>query len=77
MYREVQLDFTPEIEEFYMLFERCYKVAVLIVGLSYPAETVLSTKITRNRIVLPFKDSPTKPLGRLGEASKGIRKDRK
>ena len=24
MYREVQLDFTPEMEVFYMLFERCY-----------------------------------------------------
>ena len=41
------------------------EVAVLIVGLSYPAETVLSTKITRNRIVPSFKDSPRKPLGRL------------
>ena len=38
-----------------------YEVAVLIVGLSYPTETVLSTKITRNRIVLSFKDSPRKP----------------
>ena len=32
--------------------------------LSYPTETVLSNKITRNRIVLSFKDSPRKPLGR-------------
>ena len=32
--------------------------------LSYPTETVLSIKITRNRIVLSFKDSPRKPLGR-------------
>ena len=32
--------------------------------LSYPTETVLSSKITRNRIVLPFKVSPRKPLGR-------------
>ena len=41
------------------------QVAVLIVGLSYPTETVLSnTKITRNRIVPSFKDSPRKPLGR-------------
>ena len=29
--------------------------------LSYPTETVLSNKITRDRIVLSFKDSPTKP----------------
>ena len=34
--------------------------------LSYPTETVLSTKITRDRIVLvlSFKNSPRKPLGR-------------
>ena len=32
--------------------------------LSYPAETVLSNKITRNRIVLSYKDSPIKPLRR-------------
>ena len=32
--------------------------------LSYRTETVSSNKITRNRIVLSFKDSPRKPLGR-------------
>ena len=32
--------------------------------LSYPTKTVLANKITRNRIVLSFKDSPRKPLGR-------------
>ena len=32
--------------------------------LSYLNETVLSNVITRNRIVLSFKDSPTKPLRR-------------
>ena len=32
--------------------------------LSYPTETVLSNKITRNNIVLSFKDSPQKPLRR-------------
>ena len=32
--------------------------------LSYMTETVLSHKITRNRIVLSFKDSPRNPLGR-------------
>ena len=31
---------------------------------AYLTETVLSNKITRNRIVLSFKDSPRKPLGR-------------
>ena len=31
---------------------------------SYPTETLLSNKITRNKIVLSFKDSPGKPLGR-------------
>ena len=34
--------------------------------LSYPTETVLSNKITRNRIVTSIKDSPRKPLGRRG-----------
>ena len=32
--------------------------------LSYPTETVLSNKITKNRIVPSFKDSPRKPLRR-------------
>ena len=32
--------------------------------LSYPTETVLSNKITRNIIVLSFKDSPRQPLRR-------------
>ena len=32
--------------------------------LSYPTEAVLSKKITRNRLVLSFKDCPRKPLGR-------------
>ena len=31
---------------------------------SYPTETVLSNKITRNRIVLSIKDIPINPLGR-------------
>ena len=31
--------------------------------LSYQTETVLSNHITRNRIVLSFKDSPRNPLG--------------
>ena len=30
--------------------------------LSYPTETVLPNKITRNKIVLAFKDSPRKSL---------------
>ena len=32
--------------------------------LSYRTQTVSSNKIIRNRIVLSFKDSPKKPLGR-------------
>ena len=32
--------------------------------LSYPTETVLSNKITTNRIVPSFKDSPRTPLRR-------------
>ena len=37
---------------------------VVMQRLSYPTETVLSTKITRNRIVLSFKDSLREALGR-------------
>ena len=40
------------------------KASVLMQRLSYPTETVISNKITRNRIVLSFKDSPRKPLRR-------------
>ena len=40
------------------------KASVLMQRLSYPTETVLFNKITRNRTVLSFKDSPRKPLGR-------------
>ena len=40
------------------------KVAVLILGLHYLTETVLSINITRIRIDLTFKDSPRKPLER-------------
>ena len=36
--------------------------SVLMQILSYLTETVLSNNITRNRIVLSFKDSPIKPL---------------
>ena len=39
------------------------KASVLMQRLSCPTETVSSNKITRNRIVLSFKDSPRKPLG--------------
>ena len=35
--------------------------------LSYPTKTVLSNKITRNRIVLSFKGSAGKPLRRRPE----------
>ena len=40
------------------------EASVLMQKLSYPTETVLSNKITEHRIVLSFKDSPRKPLGR-------------
>ena len=36
--------------------------------LSCPTETVLSNKITTNRTVISFKDSPRKPLGRRPNA---------
>ena len=38
------------------------KASVLMIRLSYPTETVLSNKVSRNRIVLSFKDSPRTPL---------------
>ena len=37
--------------------------------LSYPAETVLYNKITRDRIVLSFKDGPRQPLRRRPKES--------
>ena len=40
------------------------EASVLMQRLSYPTETVLSTKTTRNIIVLSFKDSPREPLRR-------------
>ena len=40
------------------------QVSVLMQRLSYPTETVLSNKITRNRIFLTNTDSPRKLLGR-------------
>ena len=41
-----------------------HKARVLMQRLSYPTETVLSNRITRNIIVPSFKDRPRKPLGR-------------
>ena len=41
--------------------------------LSYPTETVLDNNITRNRIVISFKDSPRKPLGRRPSEGGGKR----
>ena len=49
------------------------EVSVVMQRLSYPTETVLSNKITTNRIVLSFKD-PSKPLGRRPKEAEG-RKD--
>ena len=40
------------------------QASVVMQRLSYSTETVLSNKITRNKKVLSFKDSPRKPLGR-------------
>ena len=42
----------------------CIKASVLMQRLSYPTETVISNKITRNRIVLSFKVCSIKPLWR-------------
>ena len=45
------------------------EASVLMQRRSYPNETVLYNKITRNRIVLSFKASPRKPLRRRPEES--------
>ena len=39
-----------------------HEVSVVVQRLSYPSETVLSGKITVNRIVLSFKNSPRKTI---------------
>ena len=44
--------------------------------LFYPIETVLSNKITRNGIVLSFKNSPRKLLGRRPPLSGSVRRPR-
>ena len=46
------------------------EASVLMQRLSYATDTVLSNKITRNRIVLSFKDSPRKPFGRRPRVAK-------
>ena len=43
---------------FYDLISSFLYASVLMQRLSYPTETVLSNKITMNRIVLSLKDSP-------------------
>ena len=50
-------------QPFFSLSNR-QEASVLMQRLSYPSETVLSNKITRNRIVLTFKVRPRKPLRR-------------
>ena len=42
---------------------------ILMQTLSYPTETVSSNKITRKRVVLSYKDSPRKILGRRPQAT--------
>ena len=49
-------------------FSLSHKASVVTQRLSYPPETVSSNKIT-NRIVLSFKDSPKKTLGRRSKVS--------
>ena len=55
------------------------EASVVMQSLSYPTKTVLSNKITRNRIVLSSKDSPRKllrrrPYGRKKGGRKGEEK---
>ena len=59
--------FPKERQRWLSAFHGSFSIKASVVKmqrLSYPAETVLYIKITKNRIVLPFKDSPGKPLGR-------------
>ena len=49
------------------------EASVLMQRPSYPTETVLSNNTARNRIVLSFKDSSRKPLGRRPTNIKGHR----
>ena len=50
----------PQIDQ----MQKEIEASVLMQRLSYQTENVLSNKSTRNRIVLSYKDSPRKPLGR-------------
>ena len=43
---------------------RRQQASILMQRLFYPTETVLFNKITKKGIVLSFRDSPRKPLGR-------------
>ena len=52
------------------------EASVLIQRLSYPAETVLSNKMSKNGIVLSFKDSPRIPLRRRPEEEGRKEEDR-
>ena len=49
-----------------------HKASVVMQRLSYPTETVLFNKITRNIMFLSFKDSPRKPLGRRPTDKSGL-----
>ena len=53
--------FTTYIQSFQLM---TYMASVVMQRISYPTETVLYNKITRNRIVPSIKDSPRKPLRR-------------
>ena len=51
------------------------KASVVMQKLSCPTETVSSNKLTGNRVVLSFKDSPRKPLRRrprIADLASGI-----
>ena len=52
------------------------EASVLMQRLSYPAETVLSNKMSKNGIVLSFKDSPRIPLRRRPEEEGRKEEDR-
>ena len=51
-----------------------FKASIPIQRLSYPNETGLSSKISRNTLVLPLKDCPRKPL-REGPSDSESQKD--
>ena len=59
---EEEKEEVPSPELYFSVQEFSYQASVVMRRLSYLTQTVLSNKITSNRIVLSSKDSPRKLL---------------